>query len=174
MKTKLVVGVALLVAVTCSVWMAWAAPGDLTIATGPVMILKSDLVIQKVCIAGIGGGDFPTGTIEVTVKNRGAHKSPACTVGGICTTNIDALTPPGTMTQAAPLKSLDPDETEVVTLSYLNVGNPWRGMLIVVADVPVAGKPEGQATETIEYNNSFVSSFDTTGVALPHYLKGKA
>jgi hypothetical protein len=172
MKARLFVGTTLLIAVAGSVWLAGIAGGDVSISRQryPVLVKASDLFIQKVTIASLGNGDFPTGTIEVTIKNKGEGASPATVVAGFLSRDMTGN--PAVRAATAPIGALAPGAMEKVTLSFVAVGYPWMDTLVVVADAPVAGKPCGQATESNEENNVFCTSFDSSKFGAPHVLKG--
>jgi hypothetical protein len=173
MSVRTVVMLTLLIAVVACLALAAVvigAPAELT--RPPVGVLKMpDLVVQKVVLVSGGSGDFPTGTVEVTVKNKGEGRSAACLVGGIHSQN---MTHPQSAVQVntAQVGGLESGATGKVTLSFVNVGQPWRAMLIVCVDGPVPGKANGQVTETNERNNFFGTSFDVTGKPYPVVLKG--
>lgn len=173
MSARTVVIVALLIAVVaCLALAAVAIGGPVEISRPPVLALKTpDLVVQKVVLVSGGSGDFPTGTVEVTIKNKGEGRSPACLVGGIHSQN---MTQPQSAVHVdtAEVEGLESGATAKVTLSFVNVGRPWRAMLIVCVDGPVPGKANGQVAESNEKNNFFGTSFDVTGETYPVVLKG--
>lgn len=173
MSTRTVVMLALLTGVvTCLGLEAGVLGAPPELARPPVLALKTpDLVVQKVVLTSPGTGDFPTGTVEVTIKNKGEGRSAACLVGGIHSQNM-TNEQSAVHVDTAEVAGLEAGATAKVTLSFVNVGRPWKAMLIVCVDGPVPGKPMGQVTEANEKNNFFGTSFDVTNEAFPVVLKG--
>jgi len=173
MSARTVVMLASLITVVACLALAAVvvgAPAELS--RPPTLALKMpDLVVQKVVLVSGGSGDFPTGTVEVTIKNKGEGRSAASLVGGIHSQN---MTHPQSAVHVntAELGALEAGATAKVTLSFVSVGQPWRVMLMVCVDGPVPQKPDGQVAETNEKNNFFGTSFDVTGSAFPVVLKG--
>jgi hypothetical protein len=172
MKARLGVAFALTVAVAGCVWLIGVAYGDLNAPPREVLVLKkADLVVQKVTLLSLGGGDFPTGTVEVTVRNRGDGKSPACLLAAIQMQDVESAQR-RLVAVTAPIGALEPEAAQTVTLAFEAVGRPWQAMLIVAVDAPGTGKWSGKVAESNEKNNTFGASFNTNDFALPHVLKG--
>ncbi len=119
---------------------------------GPVVAninAAPDLVVQKVTLQELLGGEFPEIRLLVTIKNIGNKESGVCSAAVSLTRNIEE--PPGAnrplMTQYGSVPKLNPNFSCHVKFTFKGGGEWASGMCIVAVDTPVPGKPQGQVNE---------------------------
>lgn len=162
---------------------------------GPVVAnvnAAPDLVVQKVTLEELLGGEFPEIRLVVTIKNIGNKQSGVCMASVSLTRNIEE--PPGAnrplMTQYASVPKLNPNFSAHVKFTFKGGGEWSSGMCIVAVDTPVAGKRHGQVSEwggisiastswqgntkIGEHNNGFAFSYLFDATTLPFTWKNPA
>ncbi len=109
-----------------------------------------DLVVQKVTLLKLGGGEFPEVDMLVTVKNIGNKESAPCRVALCLTSNMDQVPVANypVMVQCPLIsKKIKPNATWDVEFHFILHEQQWKGMGIAVVDPPTEGKPYGQVSE---------------------------
>ncbi|MBC7287281.1 MAG: hypothetical protein H5T86_04385 [Armatimonadetes bacterium] len=150
---------------------AWSAPPGGIGNVPPVPFKACDLVVWKVELTKLQwGGEFPSATLRVWVKNIGsAQASPSVTAVGLL--HDSAVQPPLKSLWCCQIPALDPNMAASADITAF-FGTDTKSTLIAVADAPVAGKPCGQCYEgpgAGELNNAFAAPFDVAKVkVLPH------
>lgn len=161
---------------------ALAQPGGLTFDASS-LFKHPDLSVEKIMLTGVNyGSPVCTFEVRVVVRNRGTAGAPACNVMLTYCNNSTGPNPVLVVVQRM-THPLNPKGSSVITFQLPlahTAGQPWRGMLIAVADPPVAGKPTGEISEwpallttqgntppRAETNNVFGVIFDTGSTVLP-------
>jgi len=138
---------------------ALAAP-----AVGPVLVKVPDLVIKQVTIDRTGGGEFPSHTFWIIVKNKGLGNAGFSTLGVLKLDNVAAGPTGAGVLAAVPVPPIAAGA--VFTVKFERQMPIEKACFVFVADSPVGGKPLGQVTESVgstrgKGNNSFVVAYST-------------
>ncbi|MGI5820382.1 MAG: hypothetical protein ACOX9R_20020 [Armatimonadota bacterium] len=146
-----------------------AAPPDDTARMG------SDLVIQEIVIRSEGTEEFHSVRIGVRVRNQGGANAAPTTTALIFTRDVAEA--PLVLTR--PTRALAGGAFQEVEFVIEGIGGHFAGMLVAVADAPVAGHHIGQVREgatiqmtrvitpPVDINNTFGVIFTTQGRTLP-------
>jgi len=146
-------------------------------AQGPQLMSKAgpDLVIQQIVIREEGTAEFHSARVDVRVRNIGGATAGA-SVTALVYSN-DATGGAIVLTQETP--AIDRGTYRDVEFVLEGIAGHLSGMLLAVADAPVAGSTTGQVTEGLrlvlmapgtqrtDLNNTFGVIFSTQGRALP-------
>jgi len=121
--------------------------GPLTMDIG--LFGNPDLAIKKIAVINLLLlDDWVEAEVHVVVRNVGNKSTPPCNVMLNWCGNATAQKPMRTWLERT-AEGLDPDENAIVVfeVEVHNYGPAWEGMLIAVADPPLAGKPTGEINE---------------------------
>ncbi len=169
---------------------------------GPILVnvkAAPDLVVKKVTLVSMGGGEFPGVELEVTVKNIGNKQSGPCSVALCFTSNVYAT--PGAnqpfLVQCGLVPKLQPNASWDVQFNIQLPESRQRGMCIAAVDPPIQlsptapAHPHGQVSEwpilsltlgnywvgnrkTGEHNNAFGFAFDMKNLPKPFSWRNPA
>lgn len=146
-------------------------------AQGPQLMSKKgpDLVIQEMIIREEGTAEFHSARIDVKVRNAGGAKAGESVTALVY--SHDATS--GAMVLTRPTPEIATGGIHEVEFVIEGIAGNLSGMLIAVADAPIASDPVGQVSEgsllvlmtatakRIDSNNTFGVIFTTAGRSLP-------
>lgn len=137
---KMSVGMALVTVFACLLLVGSAA-SEATAQNIQLMSKKGpDLVIQEIIIREEGTAEFHTARVSVKVRNIGGA------VAGETITALvyshDMTTGAGVQTQATP--SIAVGAVEELDFVFEGIAGSFSGVLLAVADAPIASAPVGQ------------------------------
>ncbi len=187
--TKSLVG---LCAVLCLVSVGLMAPGANAAPAprgGPMIaaLQGPDLVIQEIIVREQSAAEFSQVRLSVRVRNRGNGAAGPSEVALIYSQNVLGA-PNAALVLTKTTEAIAAGEHEELDFVIDGIAGSagFRGMLVAVADAPVAAHPSGQVREgkplmvvagaggPTDFNNGFVVIFDTAGRTLPLRFKNPA
>lgn len=165
-RVRLCAVTAVVVLAASTALQAWAAPDVGTVLDAPPWLFKlSDLLVKSVTVQQSGGGEFVTYDFTITIKNRGAGKAAATTLGMISINDIMVSTTGAGVYAYVPTPEVPAGGQVAVTITR-TVAPISKAFFVFVADAPVAGKPIGNLREagaatSGKGNNSFVVAYNS-------------
>ncbi len=173
-----------LCAVVCLAFLGIATPhAD---AAPVLMQLRGpDLIIQEIILREQTSGEFTQVRISVRVRNRSNGAAGPSELALIYSQNV-LSGPNPVLVLTKTTGTIAAGAYEELDFVIEAIVGAFRGMLVAVADAPVAGSPSGQVREgrplmavsgaggPTDTNNGFAVIFDTTGRTLPVRWKNPA
>lgn len=150
MKRALTVAGLLVSALLLTSVAAFAQPPRGLSIDASALLKHPDLAVEKIMFTDVDYGDVVcTFEVRVLVRNTGTSGAPACNVMVNYCNNALGSTPMMSWTKRM-THALNPKGSSVITFELIlphTAGTPWKGMLVAIADPPVAGKPTGEIRE---------------------------
>jgi len=161
--------------VACAVFLGLSASESVAQRFELATKVGPDLVVQEIIIREEGTEEFHSARVQVKVRNRGGADAGRSVTALIYSNNVAGGATVLTETTPAIPRGAIHDAEFVIE----GIAGNLSGMLLGVADAPVAASPTGQVTEgarlmmmsatqkRTDLNNTFGVIFSTQGRALP-------
>ncbi len=161
--------------VTCAALVALVASSSVAAPVDHMVRQGADLVVQEIIVRSEGTAEFHEVRIGVRVRNRGGTNAGPTMTALVYSSDVGG----GAMVLAQSTPAIAGGAHHDVEFLIEGIGGSFAGMLLAVADAPVAGHNYGQVREgsviltsrvlapAFDINNTFGVIFTTAGRRLP-------